>query len=55
MWVFAKGAFVQLIRDSAEHGEQLWARMTPIEIHEWVFSFWDRVKDLRKKGLPQGQ
>lgn len=22
--------------------------MTPIEIQEWVFAFWGRVKDLRK-------
>lgn len=52
MWIFDKGAFVQLILNPAECGGQL-TRMKHIEIYEWVFCFWDRVKDLRKKGTSQ--
>lgn len=53
MWIFDKGAFVQLILSPAECGGQLFTRMKPIAIFEWVFCFWGRVKDLRKKGTSQ--
>lgn len=51
--VFDKGAFVQLILNPAECVGQLSTRMKPIEIYEWVFCFWGRVKNLRKKGTSQ--
>lgn len=50
MWVFGKSAFVQLVLNPAECSGQLLTRIKPVEVYEWVFCFWDRVKDLKRKG-----
>lgn len=49
-WKVDKGTFVQLILNPAECVGQLLTRMKLIEIYEWVFCFWGRGKNLRKKG-----
>lgn len=51
MWVFDKGVFVLLILDPAGCVGQLLTRMKPLEIYE--FCFWERVKNLGKKGTSQ--
>lgn len=50
MWIFDKGAFVQLILNPDECVRQLLMRMRPLEMYECVFSSWGRVKNLTKKG-----
>lgn len=51
MWVFDKGTFVQLILNPTGCVGQLFTRMKPLEIYD--FCFWERVKNLRKKGTSQ--